>query len=212
VRCTVSPHIWIIEESMDMRSKLTVAVAVLAVTAAACGSDDGGAESPESESAAATTTAVPETTTTTTTTTIPETTTTTTTLPETTTTPEAGIPTEPVVPGADEDVDAIVEVYTVVFDSTTSYEEKAPYVTDFAGLEDTVVAYEAAGEAVGGIALSADEVGIEGDEARVLYSFLFAGNPAYSDLEGSAVRTDAGWQITREFFCDIMTSARVGCP
>jgi hypothetical protein len=116
------------------------------------------------------------------------------------------------VPGADEDVDAIVEVYTVVFDSTTSYEEKAPYVTDFEGLEETVLAYEAAGEAMGGIALAADEVGIDGDEAKVIYSFLFAGSTAYTDLEGDAVRTEVGWQITREFFCDIMTSARVGCP
>jgi hypothetical protein len=201
------------KESTVMRSKLAVAVAVIAVMAAACASDDDGAGASANEGATtSTTTTVPETTTTTTTTVPETTTTTTTTVPETTTTTEASIPTEPVVPGADEDVDAIVEVYTVVFDSTTSYEEKAPYVTDFEGLEDTVVAYAAAGEAMGGIALSADEVGIDGDEAKVIYSFLFAGSPAYTDLEGDAVRTDVGWQITREFFCDIMTSARVGCP
>ena len=195
-----------------MRSRLVLVGAVLAVVAAACGSDEGGLDVGAGEGAAETTTSTVVQTTTTSTTVV-ETTTTTTTVPETTTTTtEAGIPTEPVVPGADEDVDAIVEVYTIVFDSTTSYEEKAPYVTDFEGLEETVVAYEAAGETVGGIALSADEVGIDGDDARVIYSFLFAGNPAYSDLEGEAVRTDAGWQITREFFCDIMTSARVGCP
>jgi hypothetical protein len=116
-----------------------------------------------------------------------------------------------VVPGADADVDAIVEAYLVVFDSTTSYDEKAPYITEPAGLEDTVIRYAEAGEDVGGIALSADEVGIEGNAARVIYSFLFAGNPAYTDLEGEAVQTDAGWQVTREFFCDIMASARVGC-
>ena len=178
-----------------MRSRLAVAMAVIAVMAAACASDDDGADASANEGATSSTS--------TTTTTVPETTTTTT---------EVSIPTEPVVPGADEDVDDIVEVYTVVFDSTTSYEEKAPYVTEFEGLEETVVAYEAAGEAMGGIALSADEVGIDGDDARVIYSFLFAGNPAYTDLEGEAVRTDVGWQITREFFCDIMTSARVGCP
>lgn len=195
-----------------MRSKLVVAVVVIAALASACASDDGEAEASGDEIAptSTTTTTIPETTSTTTT--IPEPTTTTTTIPETTTTTEAAIPTEPVVPGADDDVDAIVEVYTIVFDSTTSYEEKAPYVIDFEGLEDTVDAYQAAGESVGGIALSADEVGIEGDQARVIYSFLFAGNPAYTDLEGEAVRTGDGWQITREFFCDIMASARVGCP
>lgn len=194
-----------------MRSRIAAVVAMLALIGAACASEEVVAEPSGGDVAAESTTTLPDTTTTTTT--VPETTTTTT-VPETTTTTTepAGIPTEPVVPGADEDIDAIVEVYTIVFDSTTSYDEKAPYVTDFDGLEDTVIAYEAAGETVGGIALSADEVGIDGDDARVIYSFLFAGNAAYSDLEGEAVRTDAGWQITREFFCDIMTSARVGCP
>lgn len=190
-----------------MRSTLAIAVLLVALVASACGSDDGSG----AESETTTTTAAP-----TTTTTVPETTTTvaetTTTVAETTTTTSADIPTAPVVPGEDEDVDAIVEAYLAVFDSTTTFEEKALYVTDLAGLEDTVVAYEAAGEAVGGIQLRADEVGIDGDQARVIYAFLFAGNPAYTDLEGDAVLTDAGWQVTREFFCEIMASARVGCP
>lgn len=192
-----------------MRSTLAITVLLVALVASACGTDGGSG----AESETTTTTAAP---TTTTTTTVPETTTTvaetTTTVAETTTTTSAAIPTSPVVPGEDEDVDAIVEAYLVVFDSTTTFEEKSPFVTDLAGLEDTVVAYEAAGEAVGGIQLRADEVGIDGDQARVLYAFLFAGNPAYSDLEGDAVLTDAGWQVTREFFCEIMASARVGCP
>ncbi len=191
-----------------MRSTLAIVVLLVALVASACGSDDGSGSDTE------TTTTVAETTTTTaaetTTTTVAETTTTT--AAESTTTTSAGIQTAPVVPGEDEDVDAIVEAYLVVFDSTTSFEEKSPFVTDLAGLEDTVVAYEAAGEAVGGIQLRADEVGIDGDQARVIYAFLFAGNPAYSDLEGDAVLTDAGWQVTREFFCEIMASARVGCP
>jgi hypothetical protein len=122
------------------------------------------------------------------------------------------IETSPVVPGEDPDVDAIVEAYFVVFDSATNYDEKVPFITDAAGLEETVVKYAAAGDDVGGIALQADEVGIDGNEARVIYTFLFAGNPTYTDLEGEAVLTDDGWQISREFFCQIMASARVGCP
>ncbi len=167
---------------------------------------------------APTTTTVAPTTTTVapTTTTVAPTTTqapTTTTVPPTTTTQASDeIETSPVVPGEDEEVDAIVEAYVVVFDSALSYDEKAPFITDPDGLEETMVKYTAAGDDVGGIGLQADEVGIDGSDARVIYSFLFAGNPAYTDLEGTAVMTDAGWQISREFFCEIMTLARVGCP
>ena len=117
-----------------------------------------------------------------------------------------------IVPGEDPDVDAIVEAYTVVFDNTTTFEEKAPYITDPTGLEDTVAAYATAGEAVGGIVLRATSVTVAGDTASVVYDFLFAGNPAYQGLEGDAVKTDAGWQVTREMFCGVMTSAQVGCP
>ncbi|MDJ0952181.1 MAG: hypothetical protein QNJ81_00750 [Acidimicrobiia bacterium] len=187
-----------------MKAKILVLVGAVAVVVAACSSDDGSTEA-TSTTIAETTTTVAETTTTT----VAETTTT---VAETTTTTEAGIATSPVVPGENADVDAIVAAYLVVFDSTTTYDEKQPYVTDLSGLESTVEAYETAGESVGGIALQADEVGIDGENAKVIYSFLFAGNPAYTDLDGEAVRTEAGWQVTREFFCDIMASARVGCP
>lgn len=190
-----------------MSTRLIAIAVVLGILLAACGGSDAEDAAAETTTTAAPTTTEAPTTSTTaaTTTTVAETTT-------TTTTEAPKIPTKPVVPGEDDDVDAIVEVYAVVFDNTTTFEEKEPYVTDLSGLEDTVTKYEEAGNDVGGISIQADEVGIEGTEARVLYSFLFAGNPAYSDLEGSAVLTDEGWQITREFFCDIMASARVGCP
>lgn len=175
----------------------------MAFLAASCGTAEDSAASDTTTTAAPSTTVAP------TTTAVP-----TTTLPaSTTTSTEADeIETSPVVPGEDADVDAIVEAYVVVFDNTTSFEEKAPYVTDLDGLEETVAKYEVAGEEFGGIALRADEVGIDGTNARVIYSFLFAGNPTYEELEGDAVFTDAGWQVTREFFCSIMTLARVGCP
>jgi len=186
-----------------MMKRSVVLVALVAVLAAACGTAEDSTASETTTTVAATTTVAP------TTTAAP-----TTTLPaSTTTTTEAeGIETSPVVPGEDADVDAIVEAYVVVFDNTTSFEEKVPYLTDPDGLEETVAKYEVAGEEFGGIALQADRIGIDGADALVIYSFLFAGNPAYEDLEGDAVLTDAGWQITRDFFCTIMALARVGCP
>jgi ABC-type transport system substrate-binding protein len=178
-----------------------VLVTLVAVLAAACGASEEAA-APETTTAQATTT----------TTVAPTTTTASTTLPPTTTTSAAdGIEASPVVPGEDQDVDDIVEAYLVVFDSATTFEEKSPFITDPTGLEETVENYTAAGDDVGGIALQADRVGVDGNEARVIYSFPFAGNAAYSDLEGESVLTDAGWQISREFFCEIMVLARVGC-
>jgi len=175
-------------------------MSLLAVVAlvAACGSDT------------ATTTTVEETTTTTfaetTTTARPETTTTATV--ETTTTAAA----QPIVPGEDPDVDAIVAVYAVAFDSTTSFEEKATVLVDSAGLEDTVAAYATTGESVGGVTTEVSAVVIDGDTAEVTYTLMFAGNPTYPGLEGDAVRTEEGWKISRDMFCGIMASARVGCP
>lgn len=183
-----------------MKRSIVLVVLVAIVTAACAASEDAAAPDTATTQAPTTTTQAPITTTTTT-------------LPSTTTTTEADeIQTSRVVPGEDADVDAIVEAYRVVFDSATTFEEKAPFITDVAGLEETVTKYIAAGDEFGGITLQADRIGIEGDDALVIYSFLFAGNAAYSDLEGEAVLTDEGWQIPREFFCTIMVLARVGCP
>lgn len=173
--------------------------ALLVLTAAACG---GGAEP-----AATTTTLAP-----TTTALAPTTTVTTTTLAPTTTEASAAVEPAEVVPGADADVDAVVEAYAIVFDSTTTYEEKVPYLVEPEGLEDTVAEYAETGEQFGGVSVEATGVSIDGDAAVISYSLLFGGNPTYTDLRGDAVRTDAGWQITRAMFCSLMTSARVGCP
>jgi hypothetical protein len=177
----------------------------LALVLGACGSDD---------SSTTTTTTEPTTTVTEpTTTTVTEPTTTTVTEPTTTT---AGgspdVPTTPIEPGADADADAIAEVYAVVFDSSVGFEDKAPLIDDPTGLETTVDAYGAAGEAVGRITLAATAVGVDGDDADVIYDLYFGENPFQTDQAGSAVRTDGTWQVTRSFFCSIMELARVGCP
>lgn len=148
------------------------------------------------------------------TTTVGETTTTTvadistTTSPETATTAAAGA----IVPGEDPEVDAIVAVYAVAFDSTTTFEEKAAVLVDSAGLEDTVAAYATTGESVGGVTTEVNAVVIEAETAEVTYTLMFADNPTYPGLKGDAVLTEDGWKISRETFCEIMSSARVGCP
>ena len=187
--------------------RMTALSTLLVLVAAAC----GGAEP-------ATTTTMPEpaatvapATTVTTTTVAPTTTVTTTTLAPATETEAAAEPAE-VVPGADADVDAVVEAYAIVFDSATTYEEKVPYLVEPEGLEGTVAEYAATGEQFGGVAVEATGVTIDGDEAVISYSLLFGGSPTYTDLAGDAVRTDAGWQVSRAMFCSLMTSARVGCP
>lgn len=191
-------------ETLESNMKRSIVMVVLiAIVAAACSTSDE-AEAPETtttEAVATTTTESP--TTTVTSTTAP---------PTTTTVASDGIETSPVVSGENPDVDSIVDVYVVVFDSATTFEEKAPFITDATGLEGTVEKYSTSGESMGGIALQPDRIGIDGNDARVIYSLLFAGNTAFSDLEGSAVLTDDGWQVSREFFCEIMVLARVGCP
>lgn len=117
-----------------------------------------------------------------------------------------------IVAGEDADVDAVVEAYSVVFDSSTTFEEKVPYLVEPEGLEETVTKYTATGTSMGGVSLDPKSVTIDGDLAMVNYDFLFGGSPSYTDLTGDAVRTAAGWQITREMFCDIMRSARSSCP
>ena len=144
-----------------------VMVVLIAIVAAACSASEEAAvpETTTTEAAAITTTEAP--TTTATSTTAPST---------ATTVASDGIETSPVVSGEDPDVDAIVDMYGVVFDSATSFDEKAPFITDATGLEETVGKYAAAGDGMGGIELQPDRVGIDGNDARVVYSLLFAGD------------------------------------
>jgi hypothetical protein len=166
-----------------------VAGAIVAIVAGACG---GGSDDTADAEAASTTP----------------------TRPTTTTTGEAedAAAAPAIVPGEDADVDAVVEAYMVVFDSSTTMAEKTPYLVDPEGLEDTVTKYTTNGELMGGVSLDPKSVIVNGDTAVVYYDFLFGGNPSYTDLTGDAVKTEEGWQITREMFCGIMTSARAGCP
>ncbi|NNC91734.1 MAG: hypothetical protein HKN80_04520, partial [Acidimicrobiia bacterium] len=144
-------------------------ILVLALVAAACGSDeaaDAGDMPTETTVAATTTTA-------------PPTTTTTTAAPTTTTTvAETG----GIVAGEDAEVDAVVLAYTIALDSVSTYEEKAPFIDDPSGLEETVAGYLETGTSMGGIGVLPTAVAIDGDTAVVTYDLLFGGNPTYPDL------------------------------
>jgi hypothetical protein len=185
-----------------LRVSVFLAVA-LAVVAAGCGGSDTADEPATSEAPAPTTTIA-------TTTTAPTTTTTTastTTVAATTTVAGGGI-----VPGEDADVDAVVNAYQIVFSSETTYDEKVPYLVEPEGLEETVSQYQQTGDAMGGVELAPSAVTINGETAEVTYDLLFGGTPTYPDLVGDAVLIDETWMITRDMFCGMMASARVGCP
>lgn len=185
--------------------RLLLLVLSLALIAAACGgTTEVATDEPTATTAAATTTTEAPTTTTTA---APTTTTATT---AATTTTEAAA--EGIVAGEDPEVDAIVLAYTIALDSVTPYEDKVPYIDDPTGLEETVATYLTTGESMGGIGVLPTAVTIDGDTAVVFYDLLFGGNPTYPDLTGPAVKTADGWKITREGFCSLMSSARVGCP
>ena len=106
----------------------------------------------------------------------------------------------------------ITALYDIVFSSDTTYEEKAPLIDDPSGLEETVAKYAETGESLGGVGVAAKAITVSGDLASVTYDLLFSGNPTYPDLTGDAIFVDGAWLVTREMFCSIMTSARVGCP
>lgn len=186
-------------------NRMLFVLLALAIIAAACSADDAG----DTTSIAVAPSEL------TTTTTMTPSTTTSTTSASTTTSPEASTTTMPpaaITPGEDPDVDAVVLAYQVVFSSETGYEEKAPYLVDPSGLEATVAEYQATGESMGGVALAPTSVTIAGDLADVTYDLLFGGTPTYPDLSGDSVLVDDTWKITREMFCGMMASARVGCP
>lgn len=182
------------------RKSLTASLFALSLLLAACGGEDGESSTTEPE-ATTTTEAV-------TTTEAPVETTTTAAADTTTTEAEAAA----IVPGEDPEVDAIVEAYAVVFDSTTTFEEKSAFIDDASGLEETVATYTSTGESVGGVTAEPTAVTIDGEEATVVYTLLFSGNPTYPGQNGTAMLVDGTWKISRDMFCGVMASARSACP
>lgn len=181
--------------------RIAPAIAAVALVATACGSASSTSSSPATTAAEGGASAPS--------TTLTKPTVASTTLPPTTLAPTT---TAAEAEASDEDIAAITLAYEIVFSSETSYEEKAPLIVDPTGLEETVTKYQTTGEQMGGVGLLAKQISVSDDLADVTYDLLFGGNPTYPDLTGDAVRIDGTWKITREMFCSIMTSARVGCP
>jgi hypothetical protein len=193
-----------IDSGATTMKRISVLIAAIAIVATACSS---ATEASRNAEAAPTTTVIV-----TTTTLAPPTTTTTSTVIVTTTTLASPTTTLPFSPASEEDVAEITALYEIVFSSDTTYDEKAPLIDDPSGLEETVAQYSETGESLGGVGLVAKTITVSGDLASVTYDLLFSGNPTYPDLTGDAIFVDGAWLVTREMFCSIMTSARVGCP
>jgi hypothetical protein len=188
--------------------RLLVITAGIALVATACASNTPDTATSTTVAAAETASTTPPTTASPPTT---ATSTTTSAAPTTTTTTAPPIEVLPVVPGEDADADAIVNLFAVVFSSTTAYDKKAPLITNADALEETIEKYNAAGEGVGGLELNVTAVGLGTDAAVVIYDLYFGENPFQTDQEGNAVFSEAGWQVTRAYFCSIAELARVEC-
>lgn len=101
--------------------------------------------------------------------------------------------------------------WQLVFDSSVPWEEKAPHIENAEALEASHAAYAAAGEGLGGITVEVTSESVDDTTADVVYSLLFGGAPAYSDIDGSLERVDDTWVVTEAEFCGFLASARTPC-
>jgi iron complex transport system substrate-binding protein len=170
-----------------MRLLITLTIAG-ALALAGCGDDDDDAVAPTTTTAPSTTTIAPD-----------------------ATPASAAAAAGSYVPGADPEADAVAEAWTAAFDSTTGFDDKAPFIADADALRTTIEAYTPAGDAVGGIALVPTAIVITGDTAAVTYDVTFAGQPAYQDQDGVVDRVDGAWVVSRDEFCGFMAAARNPC-
>lgn len=189
-----------------MRRTFLTGMLAVSVVLVACGSGD--APSADTIADVSATEPAAETTIETTTpreTTPPETTTAETTPPETTT------PETTTAPDPDDPAEAASAAWSLVFDSTVAFDDKAPHLANAEALRPTVEAYSAAGDAFGGISLEPTAVEVSGESAAITYDVNFGANPAYSDQSGTVDLVDGVWTVSRDEFCSFMASARVSC-
>ena len=203
------------------RTALALMAVALVPLAAACGSDDKASSTTAAATTAAPTTAAATTvapTTAAATTTAKATTTTaakatTTTAKATSTSAAAATTTAGAAPPfADPDQQAAATAFTLVYDSTVPFEQKAAHLVDAEALQATIEAYTTAGSAMGGISLAPSAVTIDGDTATVIYDVMFGPAAAYQDLDGTITKdADGTWQVARADFCAFMAQARTPC-
>ncbi len=114
--------------------------------------------------------------------------------------------------GSGDEADAAAEAWSLAFDSTVSFEDKAAHIEDADALKATIEAYGTAGDAMGGITLVPTDVVVNGDTATVTYDVMFGSSAAYNDLVGLIDLVDGTWVVSRTEFCTFMASARNACP
>jgi iron complex transport system substrate-binding protein len=107
---------------------------------------------------------------------------------------------------------AASDAWSLVFDSTVGFDEKAAHVEDAEALKATIEAYTVAGDAMGGITLVPTAVTVTGDTASVTYDVMFGETAAYTALNGVISLVDGTWVVSRSEFCTFMGSARNPCP
>jgi iron complex transport system substrate-binding protein len=112
----------------------------------------------------------------------------------------------------DGEVDAAAAAWSLAFDSSVGFDEKAPHVEDAEALRSTIESYTDAGAAMGGITLVPTDVVVNGDAATVTYDVMFGDSAAYTDLSGLISLVDGTWVVSRAEFCGFMASARNACP
>jgi hypothetical protein len=53
---------------------------------------------------------------------------------------------------------------------------------------------------------------VDADHARVVYTILYNGQPAYPNRVGSAVRVDGTWKVSTETVCGMLRLGNITCP
>lgn len=119
------------------------------------------------------------------------------------------------VPGGvsfDADQQAAATAWETVVDSSSSFDEVAPFLEDAEALRATIEAYPAAADVVGGITATVTAVAIDGDTATVRYTVSFAGvETPYGELEATLVRADGSWMVPADEYCAVQSYARNAC-
>lgn len=113
---------------------------------------------------------------------------------------------------ADPQVDAAALAWTTVFDSATTFDQKAPHLEVAADLRPTIDAYAATGTQMGGITLVPTDVVVADAAATITYDIHIAGQEAYGGQAGTVTLRDGTWIVTRDEFCAFMALARTACP
>lgn len=109
------------------------------------------------------------------------------------------------------DDDAAAAAWSLVFDSSVPFADKADHLENAAALQATVEAYTVAGESMGGITLVPTDTVVDGDTATITYDVMFGGTAAYTALTGEIALVDGTWTVSQAEFCAFMASARNAC-